>query len=161
MRTHAIRIELLVALAVGVFPTACQESDGDQLATADTPAIDAASGAECLTDDATLLGAVDMIAERRPTFRHETFGDEAFWGGELRLHEAIAGEANGGVGPGLSPNAALGLGLKVDVAALPPELIEQLQNGEVDLDDPERPGRVPEVAVSRGRHRPACGPDRF
>ncbi|HEY8431309.1 MAG TPA: hypothetical protein VIL20_23175, partial [Sandaracinaceae bacterium] len=50
--------------------------------------------------------------------------------------EAIAGEANGGVGPGLTPTAALGLGLKVDSAALPEELRSQLAAGAVDLDDP-------------------------
>ncbi len=54
----------------------------------------------------------------------------------MRLHEAIAGAANGGVGPGLSPKAALGLGLKVDVRALPPSLVRALQTGRVNLDDP-------------------------
>ena len=37
----------------------------------------------------------------------ETFGSEAFWGDTLQLHKAIAGEKNGGVGPGVSPKAAL------------------------------------------------------
>ena len=39
-----------------------------------------------------------MIAEGRKTFRFDTFGDEAFWGGTLRLHEAIAGAVNGSLG---------------------------------------------------------------
>jgi len=69
-------------------------------------------------------------------FRHETFGDEAFWGDTLRLHEAIAGEANGGVGPGVSPATALALGLKVDVSALPFSLRNALARGQVDLEDP-------------------------
>jgi len=80
--------------------------------------------------------AAKQLAEGRNTFRFATFGDEEFWGGALRLHEAIAGGANGGVGPGLSPEAALGLGLKVDVRALPDSLIAQLKAGEVKLDDP-------------------------
>jgi hypothetical protein len=80
--------------------------------------------------------AQTMIEEGRQTFRFDTFGDEAFWGDTLRLHEAIAGEANGGVGPGLSPNTALELGLKVDAAALPGDLVSQIEAGEVDLDDP-------------------------
>jgi hypothetical protein len=42
----------------------------------------------------------------------------------------------GGVGPGLSPKAALAAGLKVDVDALPAALIEQLKQGKVNLDDP-------------------------
>src|SRR5262249_48742313 len=60
----------------------------------------------------------------------------AFWGGTLQLHRAIEGRRFGGVGDGLSPRAALGLGLKVDVNALPPDLVRQLQKGQVDLDDP-------------------------
>lgn len=77
-----------------------------------------------------------MIDEGRQTFRFDTFGDEAFWGGTLRLHLAVAGEANGGVGTGLSPNAALALGLKVDVSALPADLVAALGAGTVNLDDP-------------------------
>jgi hypothetical protein len=77
-----------------------------------------------------------MIEEGRRTFRYETFGDEDFWGGELRLHDAIQGEAFGGVGPGLSPKAALELGLKVDLDALPARLVQQLRHDRVDLDDP-------------------------
>jgi hypothetical protein len=77
-----------------------------------------------------------LIDEGRKTFRYDTFGDEAFWGGALRLHEAIAGEANGGVGAGVSPTAALSLGLKVDVDALPSDLAADLLAGKVDLEDP-------------------------
>src|SRR5215217_9776644 len=40
----------------------------------------------------------DRLFERgRNIFRFDTFGDEAFWGDQLRLHQAIAGERNGGV----------------------------------------------------------------
>ena len=77
-----------------------------------------------------------MVSEGRRTFRFDTFGDEAFWGGTLRLHEAIEGEDHGGVGRGLSPAEALAVGLKVDLDALPPRLVEQLRRGEVDLNDP-------------------------
>jgi hypothetical protein len=78
-----------------------------------------------------------MIEEGRQTFRFDTFGDEAFWGDTLKLHQAIAGEAQGGVGPGVSPTTALSVGLKVDVDALPAALIEDLKNGAADLDDPK------------------------
>ncbi|HEY6175649.1 MAG TPA: hypothetical protein VIX73_14420 [Kofleriaceae bacterium] len=70
------------------------------------------------------------------TFRYDTFGDEAFWGGTLQLHQAIAGAANGGVGNGVSPRTALAVGLKVDVDALPRSLRDALRDGKVDLDDP-------------------------
>jgi len=87
-------------------------------------------------DDLIQRNARRMVREGRHIFRFDTFGDEAFWGDALRLHEAIAGEAHGGVGPGVSPRTALAVGLKVDVDALPPDLIRQLRRGEVDLDDP-------------------------
>jgi hypothetical protein len=77
-----------------------------------------------------------MIRQGRHTFRYDTFGDEAFWGDTLKLHQAIAGANQGGVGPGLSPVAALGLGLKVDLDALPESLRAQLAQGKVDLTDP-------------------------
>ncbi len=77
-----------------------------------------------------------MVEDGRQIFRHDTFGSEGFWGGQLRLHQAIAGSANGGVGPGVSPAAALGAGLKVDSNALPAALVERLRKGEVDLGDP-------------------------
>ena len=60
-----------------------------------------------------------MMDEGRKTFRYDTFGSEAFWGDALELHKAIAGERNGGVGPGVSPKTALSVGLKVDADALP------------------------------------------
>ena len=91
----------------------------------------AASGNQPVQTQATRL-----VDQGRQIFRFDTFGDEQFWGDSLKLHRAVAGAANGGVGPGLSPKAALGVGLKVDVDALPPELQQALQRGEVDLDDP-------------------------
>src|SRR5205807_1790490 len=80
--------------------------------------------------------AVQMIQEGRQTFRFDTFGDEAFWGDALHLHRAIAGQKLGGAGPGLSPQMALGLGLKVDQDALPLSRVQQLQQKKVDLNDP-------------------------
>ena len=76
------------------------------------------------------------LKDGRRIFRFDTFGNEAFWGDTLRLHEAIAGRANGGVGPGVSPATALAVGLKVDVNALPNRLRTDLRKGRVDLADP-------------------------
>jgi hypothetical protein len=77
-----------------------------------------------------------MLDEGRKTFRYDTFGSEAFWGDALQLHKAVAGEKNGGVGPGVSPKTALSVGLKVDADALPEALKKQLKAGKVNLDDP-------------------------
>jgi mono/diheme cytochrome c family protein/cytochrome c5 len=60
-------------------------------------------------------------------FRFDTFGDEQLWTDVLRMHEVI---------PTVDPTTALAVGLKVDVEALPAEVIAALRAGEVDLTDP-------------------------
>jgi hypothetical protein len=77
-----------------------------------------------------------LIAYGQQIFRFDTFGDEAFWGDTLHLHQAIAGQKNSGVGPGVSPKTALAAGLKVDAEALPAQLQHQIKAGNVNLDDP-------------------------
>jgi mono/diheme cytochrome c family protein len=79
--------------------------------------------------------AQQMIEEGRKIFRFDTFGDEAFWGDQLQLHQAIAGAKLGGVGPGLSPAKALELGLKIDSDSVPAEIAAGLKAGKVDLND--------------------------
>ena len=87
-------------------------------------------------DAQILANANELLQEGRITFRFDTFGDEAFWGDTLQLHQAIKGASLGGVGAGISPSTALSLGLKVDVDALPQPLINRLKQGRVDLNDP-------------------------
>ena len=82
------------------------------------------------------LALLRTFAEGRSTFRYDTFGDQAFWGDALQLHQAVQGTRFGGVGDGLSPRTALALGLKVDADALPRSLRNDLRHGRVDLDDP-------------------------
>src|SRR5262249_46997554 len=69
----------------------------------------------------------ELIEQGRQVFRFDTFGDEAFWGDQLHLHEAIAT---------LTPRQVLDLGLKVDAHALPPQELQALLHGHVNLDDP-------------------------
>jgi mono/diheme cytochrome c family protein len=62
-------------------------------------------------------------------FRFDTFGDEQLWTDRLRMHEVIE--------TAVDPTTAVNvLGLKVDAAALPPELVTAIENGDVDLEDP-------------------------
>ncbi len=69
-----------------------------------------------------------LVAEGRKIFRFDTFGNETFWTDTLKLHRVIRRS--------VSPAAALGLGLKVDLAALPTEIRAGLRSGTIDLDDP-------------------------
>jgi hypothetical protein len=77
-----------------------------------------------------------LVSQGKQAFRFDTFGDQAFWGDTLHLNQAIAGAANGGVGPGVSPKTALSVGLKVDVDALPAAVQTAILAGQVNLDDP-------------------------
>ena len=87
-------------------------------------------------DRAIAAHSGDMLARGRDVFRYDTFGDEAFWGDALKLHQAIAGAKNGGVGPGVSPKTALSVGLKVDSDALPKSVVDGIKKGSIDLNDP-------------------------
>jgi hypothetical protein len=60
-------------------------------------------------------------------FQFDTFGDEQLWTDTLRMQDAISN---------VSPRTALSVGLKVDSDALPPELINALRAGQVNLNDP-------------------------
>jgi hypothetical protein len=82
-----------------------------------------------LNADWSVAAEKPRLATGRNIFRFDTFGDEQFWTDELRLHEVIESS--------LDPLLALELGLKVDADALPPELINAIQNMDVDLTDPQ------------------------
>ncbi len=80
----------------------------------------------------SFLGSADenakqLVEQGRQIFRFDTFGDEAFWTGQLEIQKAVST---------LSPRTALGLGLKVDSQALTPAQIMAIQQGKVNLDDP-------------------------
>ena len=75
-------------------------------------------------------GAVDpqLAAEGKQVFRFETFGDETQWTDQLRMHEVIAAAVD--------PVTALAVGLKVDAEALPPAVVQGIQDGSIDLRSP-------------------------
>jgi len=68
-----------------------------------------------------------VVDEGKQIFRFDTFGDESFWTDTLRMHEIVET---------LPPTTALAVGLKVDADTLPPEVLQALQAGQVDLNDP-------------------------
>jgi hypothetical protein len=80
-----------------------------------------------ILDPNSIHSAIATMHEGQEIFRYDTFGDEAFWGGQLRLHETVAT---------LSPKDALSLGLKVDSRAVPPNVMQQMRKGRLNMDDP-------------------------
>lgn len=77
------------------------------------------------------LPALDpqLVEQGKEIFRFDTFGDETFWTDVLQMNQVIESA--------VSPNTALAVGLKVDAEALPGEVVTAIQNGQVDLDDPQ------------------------
>lgn len=67
-------------------------------------------------------------ASGQEVFRFHTFGNEQLWTDRLRMHELIESS--------IDPVTALGLGLKVDVDALPEAVRAAIADGSVDLTDP-------------------------
>src|SRR5262249_34165583 len=70
--------------------------------------------------------AQQMFEEGRRIFRYDTFGDEVYWTGKLKLHNAIQGSKFGGAGPGVSPKTAITVGLRVDMDEIPPGVSVEL-----------------------------------
>lgn len=75
----------------------------------------------------TTSGVAKPQIDGQEIFRFDTFGDEQLWTDLLRMHEVI---------PTIDPVTALSVGLKVDVDALPPSIVDALKAGTVNLRDP-------------------------
>lgn len=69
-----------------------------------------------------------LVAQGKEIFRKDTFGDEVFWTDVLGLNQVIASAVD--------PATALSVGLKVDAEALPPAVVQGIQNGSISLTDP-------------------------
>jgi hypothetical protein len=130
-------LALIIALALTT-PTTQGQTTGPfgYIALADAKTQGAPGGMPTAFDQEVQTNAQQLVNQGRQIFRFDTFGDEEFWGDQLQLHKALAGEKLGGVGPGVSPKAALALGLKVDADALPATVSQQLQQNQLNLDDP-------------------------
>mgnify|MGYP006908250924 FL=1 len=87
----------------------------------------AAASPPAMTAEADAEEAPGLESRGQRIFRYDTFGSEQFFTGALALNEAVET---------VPPITALAVGLKVDVDALPEELIDALLKGLVDLEDP-------------------------
>ncbi|HJP84728.1 MAG TPA: hypothetical protein VJ852_01950 [Gemmatimonadaceae bacterium] len=68
------------------------------------------------------------IAAGKDIFRFNTFGDEKFWTDTLHMNTVIQSAVD--------PTTALSVGLKVDADTLPPEVLQAIQAGQVDMHSP-------------------------
>jgi mono/diheme cytochrome c family protein len=68
-----------------------------------------------------------VIAEGGAIFRHDDFGNWRFWTDTLRLNDLVEG---------VTPAQALALGLKVDAAAIPPQVLQAVLANPAPLNDP-------------------------
>jgi hypothetical protein len=130
MKIPRILVGLVLFTGLGVSSYLLTETQG---VSAQTQKTDASFSGH---DNVVPGNSQRVLKEGQHTFRFDTFGDEAWWGDTLHLHEAIEGAKLGGIGPGVSPATALSLGLKVDLDALPPSLVQQIKMGKVNLNDP-------------------------
>jgi cytochrome c553 len=69
-----------------------------------------------------------LVAQGKPIFRYETFGDETFWTDTLRMNEVIAAAVD--------PTTALSVGLKVDTDSMPAAVVQGIQSGAISLTSP-------------------------
>jgi mono/diheme cytochrome c family protein len=86
--------------------------------------------AACSSNDDRTTEAPDpaLVAQGKEIFRFDTFGDETQWTDRLRMHEVIASAVD--------PTTALSVGLKVDAEALPPAVVQGIQDGTISLTSP-------------------------
>ena len=70
-----------------------------------------------------------LVAAGQQTFRFDTFGDETFWTDALKMNTVIESAVD--------PLTAASVGLKIDAAALPANIVEGVIDGTIPLDDPQ------------------------
>ena len=104
-----MRFQMATALSIAMFALACQSGT------------EPGDGGDRPLDP-------QLVTQGREIFRFDTFGDEVYWTDTLRMHEVIAAS--------VSPTTALQVGLKVDAEALPAALVQAINAGQVDLNDP-------------------------
>ena len=117
LRSRNARIALsLICLCIA---TGCTQQSG---MPADSSQIPAGSGQA--PDEAS----PQVLADGQQIFRYDTFGDEQFWTDTLHMERVVQ--------KSVDPTTALSVGLKVDMDALPPDVVKGVQDGTVDLKSP-------------------------
>jgi cytochrome c5 len=120
MKSIAVRVRKAFPFVVAAL-AACTAGKNDNVGPTATPTPTPAI-------DPNKTAGDTAFDQGKQTFRFDTFGDEAFWTGNLRMNEAVAA---------VDPTTALSVGLKVDADALPASVVAGVQNGSISLTDPK------------------------
>lgn len=112
-RAATLFFQTTLCVIVGCSPSKSSNGDSTSAQASATPSADDAAGS---------------VADGQQIFRFDTFGDEQFWTDTLHMERVIA--------KAVDPTTALSVGLKVDMDALPPEVVKGVQDGTVDLKSP-------------------------
>ncbi|MEO8859270.1 MAG: hypothetical protein ABI343_19975 [Burkholderiaceae bacterium] len=70
-----------------------------------------------------------VVTAGQQTFRYDTFGDETFWTDTLKMNKVIE--------TAVDPLTAASVGLKIDVSALPADVVKGVVDGTIPLNDPQ------------------------
>src|SRR5262245_34828014 len=132
MAWFILPILAMIAMAVVCAPGPISTDAPDSASSSTNSSGSAAAASLKQADNEALFvpaedNAAQMIDQGRQIFRFDTFGDQAFWGGQLMMHQVVSA---------ITPRQALSLGLKVDSNALSPATVEAIRHGQVNLDDP-------------------------
>lgn len=84
---------------------------------------------EIIGPDTASAADQDLIQLGQNVFRYWTFGDEQQWTDTLQMHTVIESAVD--------PATALSVGLKVDIDALPPTVVDGVLDGSIPLNDPQ------------------------
>jgi mono/diheme cytochrome c family protein len=125
MSAIAFRTRNAWPFVVAAALAACTASKNDNAGPTPTPT---PTPTPAPTPDPIKTAADKTFDEGQQIFRFDTFGDEAFWTGKLRMNEAIAK---------VDPTTALSVGLKVDAEALPAAVVAGIKSGAISLTDPK------------------------
>jgi hypothetical protein len=127
MMKHQLKhliLPILATLAVA----GCDGGNGAATTNDAATANDSAIVSDAAASRAGRLLDPGLVAQGKEIFRTDTFGDEAFWTDVLHMNTVIASAVD--------PTTALSVGLKVDAEALPPAVVQGIQNGSISLTAP-------------------------
>ncbi len=124
---EAVRTAVL-ALAVassGLVSSACGDDEEDNHAGARGGGVNG----EMVGPATAGAAGAEMMQQGQFVFRYWTFGDEQQWTDTLKINTVIE--------TAVDPATALAVGLKVDMDALPPAVVDGVLDGSIPLDDPQ------------------------